>query len=190
MKKFSVLIVGLFLTVGVFAQVTKAEAVKKAANTVKEEVSGPKLVLESNEINYGTIEKNADPYRHVKITNVGTEPLVIKSAKGNCGCTVPTYPKEPIMPGESSEIKVRYATNRIGAFHKQVTLTTNETGNNRHIIKVVGKVLKPETTESVPESKGGFSMDKKKAPVKKAQSRKISPKKISPKKVMSKKNKG
>ncbi len=74
------------------------------------------------EHNYGTIKKGADPYCEFVITNTSKTPLVIQSATGSCGCTVPEYPKEPIMPGKSVTIKVRYDTNRIGPFEKTVTV--------------------------------------------------------------------
>ena len=67
-------------------------------------VDGPKMTFESTTVDYGTIDKDSDPIRYAKFTNTGTEPLIIKHAKGSCGCTVPTVPKEPIMPGESGEI--------------------------------------------------------------------------------------
>lgn len=114
---------------------------------------GPVMKLEITDIDYGTMEKNADPFRVAKFTNTGNEPLIIKSARGNCGCTVPTWPREAIMPGESKEIKIRYATNRVGPFHKKVTLVTNEKTDNKHIIKIHGKVLKPSDTKGVPEGK-------------------------------------
>ena len=145
----------------VFAQEKKMDNAKDAAVEEAVKTDGPKLKLETTDVDYGTIEKNADPYRSVKITNVGNEPLIIKSARGNCGCTVPTWPREAIMPGETKEIKIRYATNRIGPFHKKVTLVTNEAENNKHIIKIHGKVLKPDETKGVPEGKPSMLKGKK-----------------------------
>ena len=55
------------------------------------------------------------------------------------------------MPGETAEIEIRYATNRIGQFSKTVTLTTNEVNAEPHVIKVQGKVNKPDPEKSVPE---------------------------------------
>src|SRR5690606_27416711 len=52
-------------------------------------------------LDYGKISQKSDPLRRVKFTNTGTEPLVIKNARGSCGCTVPDWPKEPILPGET-----------------------------------------------------------------------------------------
>ena len=111
--------------------------------------NGPVMELESTVVDYGTIAQNSEPLRKVSFTNTGREPLVISNARGSCGCTVPTWPKEPIMPGESADIEVRYATNRVGPFNKKITLTTNEGGEPK-VIKVTGTVLKEEVEESVP----------------------------------------
>jgi hypothetical protein len=112
-------------------------------------VSGPKMEFESPNVDYGTIEQHSEPLRSLSFTNTGTEPLIIKNARGSCGCTVPIWPKEPIMPGETSKIDIRYATNRLGKINKKVTITTNE-GGEPHVIKVLGKVLKPEAEDAVP----------------------------------------
>lgn len=60
-------------------------------------------------------------------TNVGDKPLVINQAVASCGCTVPTYTKEPIMPGESGKITVKYnGTGKFpGHFKKSITVRTN-----------------------------------------------------------------
>ncbi|MBK9017415.1 MAG: DUF1573 domain-containing protein [Saprospiraceae bacterium] len=120
------------------------------------QAQGPVMTFEVTTVDYGTIEKGADPVRHFKFTNTGNEPLIIKSAKGSCGCTVPTYPQEPIMPGESANIDVRYDTQRVGNFNKQVTLTTNETPDT-HTLTIKGEVKAPPTQESVPVSTGGLN---------------------------------
>ncbi len=114
-------------------------------------LDGPIMELESTVLDYGTINKNSEPLRTLSFTNVGKEPLIIKNAKGSCGCTVPTWPKEPIMPGESSVLEVRYTTNRLGKINKTIKITTNE-GSNPHVIKVVGNILDVEEEESVPKT--------------------------------------
>ena len=103
------------------------------------------------EVPYGEIDQHSEPLRNLEFTNTGTEPLVIKSARGSCGCTVPIWPKEPIMPGESANIEIRYATDRIGKFSKTVTITTNE-GGDPHVVKVHGNVSKADDTQSVPKA--------------------------------------
>ena len=110
---------------------------------------GPVMTFEKMVCDYGEIEQNSARDRFVKFTNTGTEPLVISNARGSCGCTVPSWPKEPIMPGEEGEIKISYATNRLGKINKTVTLTTNE-GGKPHVISVIGNVTAKE--EAVPEA--------------------------------------
>ncbi len=113
MKKLLSLIVLVALTATVtFAQ----KATKKA----------PAMKFEQTTVDYGTIQQNSDPLRVFTFKNTGDSPLIITGAKGSCGCTVPSYPKKPIAPGETANIEVRYDTKRVGAFRKSVRITTNE----------------------------------------------------------------
>ena len=66
--------------------------------------SGPVMTFEKLEVDYGTIALGADGVRVFKFKNTGNEPLVIKNAKGTCGCTVPKWPNEPIAPGKTGVI--------------------------------------------------------------------------------------
>ena len=95
------------------------------------ETADPNDVVTENGIK--KIKKGSNPDRIFKFKNEGTEPLIIKNAKGSCGCFTPDWPKEAIQPGESGEIKVKYDTNRVGAFTKTVTLTTSEEVGTRVI---------------------------------------------------------
>ncbi len=150
----------LLLVVSLLAVQTNAQEIiptKGNQNTdldIQSPEGGPIMTFESMVVDYGTIKQNAEPLRKLQFTNTGDAPLVIQNARGSCGCTVPTWPKKPIMPGETSELEVRYATNRLGQFSKTITLTTNEVGAEPHVVKVQGKVLKPEAEESVPEGGG------------------------------------
>lgn len=86
----------------------------------------PKMEFEQTTVDYGTIEYDSNPLRTFTFKNTGNSPLVITGARGSCGCTVPTYPKKPIAPGETAVIEVRYDTKRPGVFRKSVSITTNE----------------------------------------------------------------
>ncbi len=136
------------LSIFVFALLGTSLALAQAQN-------GPVMTFETTTIDYGIINKGADPLRKFKFTNTGNEPLIIKSAKGSCGCTVPTYPKEPIMPGETGYIEVRYDTQRPGAFTKTVTITTNEAVETR-MLTIKGEVKDTGTQETVPAGTGGL----------------------------------
>lgn len=98
------------------------------------------IKFESTKIDYGSVEKNANGIRHFTFTNVGEAPLVIDTAIGSCGCTVPTWPKEPILPGESAKLKVKYDTKRVGSFTKYITLTTNDIKNTRTRLSIIGTI--------------------------------------------------
>lgn len=152
MKKIlHTLILLLVVTAFSYAQTAKKQAKKQVDTEVQEiqDVNGPQMVFEELVVDYGEVDKGSDPLRKFHFTNLGTEPLVIKQAKGSCGCTVPDYPKEPIMPGESSTIDVRYDTNRVGPFTKTVALTTNM-GEEKVVLTIKGKVNMPPKEESVP----------------------------------------
>ncbi|WMX16409.1 MULTISPECIES: DUF1573 domain-containing protein [unclassified Aureispira] len=145
-------LINLFAILVLFASTSMAQDIKlelyqgeKAeAKDLKtaDEQQGAKLVQTgtATDWNYGKIEKASTGVRFFKFTNTGSAPLVISAAKGSCGCTVPSYPKEPIMPGEAGYIKVKYDTKRVGAFTKYVTLTTNATSNTTTRLKITGTV--------------------------------------------------
>lgn len=81
--------------------------------------------FEEEVIDYGTIAQNDNGVRTFTFTNRGRAPIVISKVKTSCGCTVPTYPKQAILPGESATIDIKYATNRIGTFSKTITVFSN-----------------------------------------------------------------
>ena len=134
---------------------------KPIQNDVKIDVVDATIDFESKVVDYGVIEYNADGARKFVFTNNGTEPLIIKNAKGSCGCTVPTWPREPIAAGETAEIGVKYATNRVGKFTKTITLTTNAS-KKPVILTVKGEVNPAPKEASVPERKTeGSPLEKK-----------------------------
>ncbi len=114
------------------------------------------LTLESDVVDYGTIDQGGEPLRLAKFKNTGSEPLIISGAKGSCGCTVPNWPKEPIMPGESSVIEIRYDTKRVGAINKTVTVTSNDPAG-KHVIRVTGSINAVAQEEGVPEKQSIFN---------------------------------
>lgn len=94
---------------------------KKANNAPKTSISFEKKKHDFGEIQEGDVVTETFSFQ-----NSGQEPLIIANAKGSCGCTVPSWPKEPIPPGESGEIDVKYnSSNKKGNERKTVTLTAN-----------------------------------------------------------------
>jgi hypothetical protein len=95
------------------------------------------------EYSYGTIKQGESVTYNFKFTNTGKEPLVITSAHGSCGCTVPDWPKEPIKKGEKGEIKVTFnSAGKMGPQDKTVTINSNAK-TNPAILHIKGNVEKP-----------------------------------------------
>ena len=109
-----------------------AEAETRDANAGK----FPVMVFAETEFDFGTIDQGT-PVEHVfKFTNTGDAPLVIVNAKSSCGCTVPTYPKTPVAPGDSAEMLVKFNGSGKNQVSKTVTVTANtETGKETIKIK-------------------------------------------------------
>ena len=99
--------------------------------------------FESESIDYGKINQNADGNRIFIFKNTGNSPIIISKIKASCGCTVASKPNKPIMPGETAGINVKYATNRVGTFSKSITVISN--AKTRHkVLRIKGTVLKNE----------------------------------------------
>jgi len=113
------------------------QQVKAVANS-----NSPIFKFEKEVIDYGTVKLNANGVREFEFTNVGKSPLVIKNIKSSCGCTVPTKPTEPIMPGKTGKISVKYATNRPGGFSKSITIFSNANQKVK-VLRIKGIVIKP-----------------------------------------------
>ncbi len=89
---------------------------------------------------YGKIKKGSDGHCVFKYKNVGTDVLFITRVAKSCGCTVPEYSREPLMPGQSAEIKVGYDTKIVGKFNKKITVFSNAI-NNSVILTIKGEVV-------------------------------------------------
>lgn len=88
---------------------------------------------------YGTIEQGSDGSCNFVFTNMGKTPLVLSNVRASCGCTVPTWPREPILPGKEGSIKVVYNTNLVGSFNKSISVNSNAK-NNEVILNIKGTV--------------------------------------------------
>ena len=112
-----------------------------ANNAAAQQVGGANIEFEKKEHDYGVVEKGGNGVCIFEFTNTGDQPLLIQNAKGSCGCTVPEWPRQPIAPGQTGEIKVKYDTNRVGNFSKSVTLTTNSSANPTVVLRIKGQVV-------------------------------------------------
>ena len=115
---------------------------------------GPEIEFEKVVHDYGDVPYNGNGECEFRFTNTGTEPLLIQKPKSSCGCTIPSWPNEPILPGESEVIKVTYRTNRAGNINKTVTVTSNAVKNSTVVLRIKGRVLE-QPTEVLPENNNG-----------------------------------
>jgi hypothetical protein len=144
MKKlvFSIVIL-VFSAFSVLAQ----DAAQQPSNPNAAEITFVKTVHD-----YGTIFQGGDGTCEFKFTNTGKEPLILSRPQSSCGCTVPTWPQEPILPGKSDVIKVTYNTNSIGPINKTVTVTSNAK-TARVVLQIKGSVV-AKPTATLPEKTG------------------------------------
>lgn len=131
MKKIFLIIAVAMCSISMYAQ----EAVTAPADTT----SKAKIVFEKLTHDYSAINVGGDGSCVFKFTNEGKLPLVLSSVNASCGCTTPSWTREPVLPGEKGEIKVRYDTNRVGAFSKTITVNSNAV-NTPIVLKITGEV--------------------------------------------------
>ena len=115
--------------------------------------NAPDMKFESDVIDFGSIDWDSNGLREFKFTNTGKTPLTITSVNGECGCTAttidgkPGWPTEPILPGKSGVIKVKYDTKREGRFEKNVTISSNSKFATKKV-RIKGEIkAKPVTGE-------------------------------------------
>lgn len=104
------------------------------------------ITFESAVFDYGTIAHGANGECTFKYTNTGNAPLIISSCKSSCGCVVPKCDPDPLPPGKSSVVRVKYDTNRPGPFTKTVTVESNATNTPIVVLRIKGHVLPPVAT--------------------------------------------
>ncbi len=107
--------------------------------------SGAKIEFKAadNTIDYGTVSKESDSgIRSFEFTNTGDAPLIITNVQSTCGCTVPSKPTEPIMPGKTGKIDVKYNMNP-GTIRKTITVESNAVNyeGGKVALKIKGEVV-------------------------------------------------
>jgi hypothetical protein len=127
MKKTLLILVLFVLNTTVFAQV------------------GPKIEFQAkdNSIDYGTITKETDNgIRTFYFKNTGDAPLLISNVQSTCGCTVPSFPKTPILPGQTNQIDIKYNMS-LGHIRKTITVESNAVNyeSGRIPLKIKGEVI-------------------------------------------------
>lgn len=119
------------------------------------------FIAKDNTIDYGNVYKDEDSgVRTFEFKNTGDAPLIITNVQSTCGCTVPSKPTEPIMPGKTGKIDVKYNMSP-GPIRKTITVESNATNveGGRVAIKIKGEVLVKEAVNVLEKKKGMMSSD-------------------------------
>ena len=141
MKKLLVLFSALFI----MCSVAFAQEERPVQNQ-----NGPEITFKETIHDFGTIPYKGNGTYEFVFVNTGNEPLILSQPKSSCGCTVPEWPKQPILPGESSVIKVTYKkTDHSGSFNKYVTVFSNALVHKEVKLYIKGTV-EPEPTDLTP----------------------------------------
>jgi len=123
------------------------ENVAAAAERDAEATKFPVMVFEETEFDFGTIDQKAPQEHLFKFTNTGDADLIIVDAKSSCGCTVPEYTKDPVAPGATGELLVKFDGSGKNQVSKTVTITTN-TKAGKETIKIKAFVKPKEGASS------------------------------------------
>jgi hypothetical protein len=100
-------------------------ACSQAPRTAELNKNGTSIEFETTDHDFGTITEGGDGTFEFIFKNTGKEPLILSNVRSSCGCTVPEWPKEPIMKGNKGKIKVSYNTRITGPFSKSITVYSN-----------------------------------------------------------------
>ena len=131
-----------------------AVATNPATDAVTQEQvpTGPttSIAFEHTDFDFGTVDDGEKVKHSYKFKNTGNEPLIISSAKGSCGCTVPKWPSEPIAPGGTGQIDVEFdSKGKPGKQTKRVTVTAN-TVPAQTFLNITGTVNKDPNAPATP----------------------------------------
>ncbi len=118
---------------------TEGEAI--SSGSIQIDSTGPVIKFEKSVYDFGEVTDGDSVKYSYKFTNVGKKNLIIANAVASCGCTVPSFPKDSIAPGASSEISIVFnSKNRVGVVDKTVTIMAN-TQPTETQVKLIGKVV-------------------------------------------------
>jgi hypothetical protein len=144
----------VFLSLGIifcFSLISFGQDSPKPATVevVKPNPNAPEITFTEVSHDFATLQKGDECSYEFKFKNTGKEPLILANCQASCGCTTPSCPKEPIAPGASGVIKVKYDSNRVGVFSKTVTVTSNAK-NSPITLSIKGKIDGPAQEEAFP----------------------------------------
>lgn len=110
----------------------------------QEVIKGAQITFEKDMHDFNEVPMGGNTTYTFEFKNTGTEPLIINQVRWSCSCQLAEWPKEPILPGKSGLIKVRYDSNRVGPINKSFTVFSNAMNEPSKNLFIKGKVLQEE----------------------------------------------
>ncbi|MFT4677953.1 MAG: hypothetical protein ACI84C_001037 [Flavobacteriales bacterium] len=99
------------------------------------------LSIESDIYDFGQVDQFELTECIFVVTNTGDQPLIISKCQKSCGCTTPQCNPDPIMPGETSDISIKYDSGRVGPFNKSITVHSNDLDEPKKVLRIKGEIL-------------------------------------------------
>jgi hypothetical protein len=107
----------------------------------------PEIKFEEDEFDFGKMTQGEVVSHDFEFKNIGNENLIISSAVGSCGCTIPEWPQDPIKAGAEGKIRVVFnSEGKSGFQEKTITIVTNCEPATR-ILKIKAEVIVAETAK-------------------------------------------
>lgn len=144
-------LVGTTILLAAFYGVTAQDPVRQ--------VNKAEITFKNTTYDYGTIPEGADQKAEFHFQNTGDHPLIVSNVQSSCGCLVPEWSKEPVMPGKRGIIKARYDTNRIGRINKSLTLTSNASEPSV-VLRIKGTVISRDSMLSTLSERPQIQFEK------------------------------
>ncbi len=141
----------VLVTLGISILMTFAVSAQNTAQQPAQNPNAPVITFEKTTHDYGTVTKDGDGTCEFKFKNNGIEPLILSNVSSSCGCTVPEWPREPILKGKSASIKVKYDTKRVGPINKTVTVMSNAKVSSIQL-RIIGNVVEASTGAQMPQN--------------------------------------
>jgi len=131
-KRLLVSVLGIYVPILLFAQ---------PGSEIRIDANAPKIVFNKTSHDFGELNLYSPAFCEFKFYNKGRAPLILSEITATCGCTVPSWPKKPIIPGDSGIIVINYLPDETGTIDKNVTVFSNAT-KIPVTLELKGKVIK------------------------------------------------
>lgn len=153
-KLFTTIMLTTLVALAVTAQNTQtkaqpAQVVTPPNATAADNPNAGEFGFNEETYDFGKIPKGTPVTHDFNFTNNGKEPIVISNVQASCGCTTPSWPKEPILPGKTATIKVQYNAANPGGFNKSITITSNSKTPTK-VLYIKGTV-EAQSDQTTPE---------------------------------------